>query len=324
MKNEPEFTYWFEKLDRVEPNGNTEIVIPPLPEGIHGVSSMALLYCQEVESIVFPEGMTALSIHSPKYCRSLKKAVFPSSLKHISKQLFEELDALETVIISEGTEDIGMGAFRNCSALKTVVLPSTLKTIGGTAFDGCVSLECLTIPKGIETLGANAFKNCPRLTLSFEDGMPEEKKAEISALLPNEYTVYEVCDSDAEGAERLEWNGCWPYASDGSITIRKVTLSREKFLELFYKTKDYYITEKNSTHPIDPEDRRVRPEEAVFQYGEFFGIRSEYYDRGEWSDSSYEVIREPSVTPLVIDINAGFVRTASSYLCGIMKRAQEQ
>ncbi len=323
MANKPEFIYWFEKLDKIEPNGNTEIIIPPLPKGISGISSMALSYCQEVVSIAFPEGITELSIYDSKYCKSLKKAVLPSSLKSVCKNAFEELDALETVIFSEGTEEIGMGAFRNCSALKTVVLPSTLKTIGGTAFEGCVCMESLTIPKGIETVGANAFQNCPRLTLAFAEDTPEEKKAEISALLPKDYTIYEVCDSDADGAEKLDYNGCWPYASDGSVWVRQVTLSREKFLELFEKTKDYYITEKNSTNPINPKDRRVRPNEAVFQYGEFFGIRSGYYDRGEWSDSSYEVIREPSVTPMIIDINAGFVRTASSYLCGIVKRTQE-
>lgn len=328
MSYAPEFRYFDGQLDGIDPNGTKEIVIPaPTPETpFSGISGSAFYKCQDVESIVVPEGVTEFCIGRNECLKSLKKIVLPSTLRKIEKGTFKDLDALESVILCEGTETIAAAAFQNCVALKHMHLPSTLKKIGEAAFECCASLESITLPKGIELVAASAFKDCPRLTLSFEEGMSEEKKADLSALLLDCFAIYEVCPFDGEpyeNVERLDLNGCYPCYHEGKIAIRSVSVSREQNLALFEQTRPYHIVYGFSSDRSSALCRSVRPNEAVYRDGKFYGIRANYHDEGDYCDRTWQVTREPSDTPFVLEIGKD-AKTHISCFCHLTERPTSQ
>ncbi len=328
MDNAPKFHFYNGELTWIEPNGNREIVIPiPIPMlELTDISSTAFGKCQNVESIIFPKGITNLQIGLSRCCESLKKIVLPSTLKTIGKGIFEDLDTLETVILSEGIEGIGESAFKNCTALKNINFPSSLRRIEKAAFECCASLESVTLPKEIRQIDAEAFKDCPRLTFSFEENMSEKKKAELSALLPNQYTIYEVCTEDMENTEnvkKLSLNGCHPFYHDGDIEIRTVAVSREKFLELFQQTRPYHILYGFCNDRSNASCRSVRPNEVVYRGGKFYGIRAIYNDQGEYCDRTWAWIREPSEIPFILEIGKD-AQTHVSCFCKLTIRPDFQ
>ncbi len=270
---------WERKLEKIEPNGNLEIVVP---EGIHYINLFSLTYCENIEYLEFPETVTGISSSALKYCKNLKKLVCPGSLKNITS-VFQDLRSLEELVLKEGIENICNQAFMGCESLKKIVFPSTLKTIGDNAFGNCASLCEITLPKAIKSVDKNAFYNCPQISLSFENGTPERKIKEITEKIYPKYQLYFVCDPEDEGAE------IYRIIYDERVAIKKVTLEKEEFDKLFEQTLAYkLLVEEGREHY----ERKILADEAIFKYGEFFGVRYIYYDSGDWNDGGV-YIEEP-------------------------------
>jgi len=321
---EPQFVVLGREMLWIDPNGNRELVIP-VTEATK-ISSSAFGKCRDVVSIVFPEGITELRIALSRDCESLKRIVLPSTLKTIREGCFENLAFLEEVVLSEGVEEIEENAFKNCTELKSINIPSSVKVIKKTAFECCSSLEAVALPKGIEQVDIEAFKDCPRLRISLEEGMSEQKKAELSGLLPDCYSIYEVCPEgleNEEGVGKISLNGCSPFYCEGAIEIRTATLSREKFLELFEQTRPYHIIYGYSNDRRSALCRGIRPSEAVYRDGKFYGIRAIYHDEGEYNDRTLAWIEEPFDAPFILEIGKE-AKTHVSCFCKLTRRAELQ
>ena len=126
-----------------------------------------------------------------------------------------------------------------------------------------------------------------------------------------------------ESVKKIDMNGCWPFHLDGDIEIRTVAVSREKFLELFEQTLPYHVILGFSNDRSNALCLNVRPNEAVYRDGKFYGIRAIYHDEGEYCDRTWAVLREPSETPFILEIGKD-ARTHVSCFCKLTKRPEFQ
>ncbi|MBO5354543.1 MAG: hypothetical protein J6B09_00575, partial [Clostridia bacterium] len=67
--------------------------------------------------------------------------------------------------------------------------------------------------------------------------------------------------------------------------------------------------------------RSVRPNEAVYRDGNFYGIRAIYEDAGEYCDRTWDWIREPSDTPFILEIGKD-AQTDVSRFCKLEKKPE--
>ena len=154
----------------------------------------------------------------------------------------------------------------------------------------------------------------------------EQKKAELSGLLPDCYSIYEVCPEgleNEEGVGKISLNGCSPFYCEGAIEIRTAALPREKFLELFEQTRPYHIIYGYSNDRSSALCRGIRPSEAVYRDGKFYGIRAIYHDEGEYNDRTLAWIEEPFDAPFILEIGKE-AKTHVSCFCKLTRRAELQ
>ncbi len=273
---EPIFELGLCYLDNMRANGNKEIIIP---EGVNVIEhSFGFLACHEVQTLIFPSTLMRIGDDVIKELDGLKKVIIPGSYKRIDDRAFAEVFTLEEVVLGEGIEEIGVGAFNCCKSLKTVILPSTLKKIDKGAFYNCLSLNSITLPKGIEYVSKTAFKNSPNVSISFEEGTPEEAINKITCHADAQVELYLVCNAEDEGANEYPFG---EYNSATKIAIRKVKVCKSEAAQLLNQTLSYRF---EASGGITTEDRILNIDELIFKDGKFFGILAKYHNSGDWTD----------------------------------------
>lgn len=148
-----------------------------IPEGVHTVSNMPVMFCRGVKRVFFPQSVH--TIESLSFCKwDLTKIDIPHvktvgnyafafngklnivDIRGLRGKIGDSAFALAHVqkyVIPEGVTEIGVSAFWMNIALKSVTLPKSLVRIEERAFKDCTSLKSIQFPPNLEYIGDDAF-----------------------------------------------------------------------------------------------------------------------------------------------------------------------
>ena len=106
-----------------------------------------------------PDGVTEIGPDAFAYAEGLTDVRIPDSVEIIYGGAFEGC-GLTSVRIPDSVSTICMRCFYNCRNLESIDLVTGLTTIERLAFYGCRKLASVVLPDGFTTLGEGAFTNC--------------------------------------------------------------------------------------------------------------------------------------------------------------------
>ncbi|MBQ7352485.1 MAG: leucine-rich repeat domain-containing protein [Clostridia bacterium] len=143
-------------------------------------------------------------------CDYIESIIIGNNVWQIQDSAFYGNYYLRTVDMSQNNRitEICPSAFKNCKRLVELTLPSSLKIIGEGAFENCEKLLSIRLPESLEQIDNVAFRGCAELY----EVINNSSNISISMGTQNGYVAayaYGVFNSDEEGFERYEQNGCY-------------------------------------------------------------------------------------------------------------------